>query len=91
MSELLVSYSIVCISSLMCVLIGNRLLHPKNKLFITLCYLFIVVVSLTLKMGIFKIKFKSSSLHKLIPTRDILEKVHCNVNFENVLEENYVS
>ena len=43
MDKLLLSYSIVCISSLICVLIGNKLIHPKNKLFITLCYLSFIV------------------------------------------------
>jgi len=39
MSNLLISYSIVCISSLICVLLGCRLLHPKQPLYVTLCYL----------------------------------------------------
>ena len=39
MNSLLLSYSIVCISSLICVLLGYKLLHPKQPLYITLCYL----------------------------------------------------
>ena len=39
MSSLLISYSIVCLSSLICVLLGCKLLHPKQPLYVTLCYL----------------------------------------------------
>lgn len=39
MNSLLISYSIVCISSLICVLLGYKLLHPKQPLYATLCYL----------------------------------------------------
>ena len=39
MNSLLISYSIVCISSLICVLLGYKLLHPKQPLYVTLCYL----------------------------------------------------
>ena len=39
MNSLLISYSIVCLSSLMCVLLGCKLLHPKQPLYVTLCYL----------------------------------------------------
>ena len=39
MNSLLISYSIVNISSLICVLLGYKLLHPKQPLYVTLCYL----------------------------------------------------
>ena len=39
MNSLLISYSIVNISSIICVLIGYKLLHPKQPLYVTLCYL----------------------------------------------------
>ena len=43
MNSLLISYSIVNISSIICVLLGYKLLHPKQPLYITLCYLGFVV------------------------------------------------
>lgn len=43
MNSLLISYSIVNISSIICVLLGCKLLHPKQPLYITLCYLGFVV------------------------------------------------
>lgn len=39
MNSLLISYSIVNISSIICVLLGYKLLHPKQPLYVTLCYL----------------------------------------------------
>ena len=39
MNSLLISYSIVNISRLICVLLGYKLLHPKQPLYVTLCYL----------------------------------------------------
>lgn len=39
MNSLLISYSIVNMSSLICVLLGYKLLHPKQPLYVTLCYL----------------------------------------------------
>ena len=39
MNSLLISYSMVCLSSLICVLMGCKLLHPKQPLYVTLCYL----------------------------------------------------
>lgn len=39
MNSLLISYSIVNISSLICVLLGCKLLHPKQPLYVNLCYL----------------------------------------------------
>lgn len=43
MSILFISYLIVFISSTICVFIGRKLLHPKNPLFVILCYLGFVV------------------------------------------------
>ena len=43
MNILLISYLIVFISSTICVFIGRKLLHPKNPLFVILCYLGFVV------------------------------------------------
>lgn len=43
MDSLLISYLIVCITSFICVLLGNKLLHPKSTLFISLCYLGFIV------------------------------------------------
>ena len=43
MNILLISYLIVSFVCLICVFIGYRLLHPHNKLFINLCYLFFIV------------------------------------------------
>ena len=43
MNILFISYSIVFISSTICVFIGRKLLHPKNPLFVILCYLGFVV------------------------------------------------
>ena len=39
MDSLFISYSIVNISSLICVVLGYKLLHPKQPLYVTLCYL----------------------------------------------------
>ena len=39
MNSLLISYSIVNISSIICVLLGYKLLHPKQPLYVTLWYL----------------------------------------------------
>ena len=39
MNSLLISYSIVNISSLICVLLGCKLLHPKQPLYVNLFYL----------------------------------------------------
>ena len=43
MSTLFISYLIVFISSTICVFIGRKLLHPKNPIFVILCYLGFVV------------------------------------------------
>ena len=43
MNSLLISYLIVCISSLICVLIGCKLLHPKQPIFVALGYLGFIV------------------------------------------------
>ena len=43
MNSLLISYSIVNISSIIILLLGYKLLHPKQPLYITLCYLGFVV------------------------------------------------
>lgn len=43
MNILFISYLIVFISSTICVFIGRKLLHPKNPLFVILCYLGFVV------------------------------------------------
>lgn len=39
MNSLLISYLIVSISSCICVLLGCKLLHPKQPLYVALCYL----------------------------------------------------
>lgn len=46
MNILFISYLIVFISSTICVFIGRKLLHPKNPLFVILCYLGFVVLLL---------------------------------------------
>ena len=39
MNNLLIPYSIICLSSLICVILGCKLLHPKNPICITVFYL----------------------------------------------------
>ena len=39
MENLFIPYSIICLSSLICVILGCKLLHPKNYICITLFYL----------------------------------------------------